>query len=128
MANALAHLKEKEICILEDMEYERESLTKHREETTKVRSRLNSLLLLLRDIREEYSHRRVDAGMLVTQPVLREMEKAIKMRDTLMKEIEATEREIQEYTIAIERKKRNTSKLSSRTKYSIVSSLKSFEA
>lgn len=67
MINISANLKEKEICIIEDIEQERKKLSKSQEETTKVRERLNYFLLLLRDLREEYTHKRLEAGMLGLQ-------------------------------------------------------------
>ncbi|KAI4503299.1 hypothetical protein M0802_001521 [Mischocyttarus mexicanus] len=116
MVNALAHLKEKEVCVVEDMEHERNKLTKSREDTTKVREQLNHFLVLLRDLREEYNHKRKEAGMLGIQPILREMDKATKLRNNLINDIERMKSELEEYRLATERKKKTASNLSSRTK------------
>lgn len=67
MVNISANLKEKEICIMEDIEQERSKLTKSREETMKVRERLNYFLISLHHLREEYDRKRTEAGMLGLQ-------------------------------------------------------------
>nr|KAF7394449.1 hypothetical protein H0235_017044 [Vespula pensylvanica] len=126
MINISANLKEKEICIIEDIEQERKKLSKSQEETMKVRERLNYFLLLLRDLREEYTHKRLEAGMLGLQPILRDMDKSMKLRDALIIDIEKMKQKIHEYSHSAGKKKSMMLKLSPSKKQSNTDSSESF--
>ncbi|KAL2731809.1 hypothetical protein V1478_004497 [Vespula squamosa] len=126
MVNISANFKEKEICIMEDIELKRKKLTESREETTKIRERLNYFLILLRDLRKEYARKRKEAGMLGLEPILRGMDKELRLRNKLIIDVERMKQKIHENTLAAERKKKMMSKLFLRKKYSNTDSSESF--
>lgn len=67
MVNGIAHYKEKETCVAEDIGFEEESLEEHSEWVHRVREDTNKLHLALKDLRETYDKKRRDAGLLMAQ-------------------------------------------------------------
>ncbi|KAL6442793.1 hypothetical protein ACFW04_002689 [Cataglyphis niger] len=65
VVNGIAHYKEKEICLAEDMEFEERELDEYREQTTKVRKDVNKLHLILKDLRQAHAEKRLEGGMLL---------------------------------------------------------------
>ncbi|XP_029171106.1 uncharacterized protein LOC114940545 [Nylanderia fulva] len=106
--NGVAHYKEKETCLAEDIEFEERELDEYRERTARVREDVNKLHLMLRDLRQAHDERRLEGGLLMAPPVLREMERTIKSLDALRNDIEIIKREIQQYGPAKKERKRNS--------------------
>ncbi|EZA60575.1 hypothetical protein X777_14601, partial [Ooceraea biroi] len=96
VVNGIAHYKEKETCLAEDIEFEEHELNEHCEQAIRVREDVNKLHLILRDLRRAHDAKRHDAGLLMAQPVLREMEKTMKLLDVLRNDIEIIKQEIQQ--------------------------------
>lgn len=65
VVNGVAHYKEKEACLTEDIEFEERELDKYREQTTRVREDVNKLHLVLRDLRRAHEERKLEGGMLM---------------------------------------------------------------
>ncbi|XP_070167871.1 LOW QUALITY PROTEIN: cilia- and flagella-associated protein 184-like [Polyergus mexicanus] len=108
VVNGVAHYKEKETCLAEDIEFEERELDEYREQTARVREDVNKLHLILRDLRQAHDERRLEGGMLLAPPVLREMERMIKLLDALRNDIEIIKREIQQCTGPANGRKRNS--------------------
>lgn len=67
--NGVAQYKEKEVCVLEDIELEEENLEECRKRNTEYRERLNKVHMKLNEIRDELHERNISAGLLVAQYV-----------------------------------------------------------
>lgn len=67
MVNGIAHYKEKETCLAEDIELEEYELNEHRNQAVRVREDVNKLHLILRDLRRTLDEKRHDAGLLMAQ-------------------------------------------------------------
>lgn len=67
MVNGIAHYKEKETCLAEDIEFEEHELNEHCEQATRVRKNVKKLHFILKDLRWAYEQKRQDAGLLVAQ-------------------------------------------------------------
>lgn len=67
MVNTVAHYKEKETCLAEDIEFEEHELDEYREQAVGVREDVNKLHLILRDLRRAHDERRLEAGLLMAQ-------------------------------------------------------------
>lgn len=65
MVNGIAHYKEKEMCIPEDIEFEERELNEYREQTARVREDVNKLHLILRDLRWTHGEKRLEGGLLM---------------------------------------------------------------
>ncbi|XP_029658701.1 uncharacterized protein LOC115232764 [Formica exsecta] len=65
VVNGVAHYKEKETCLAEDIEFEERELDEYREQTARVREDVNKLHLILRDLRQAHDERRLEGGMLL---------------------------------------------------------------
>lgn len=65
--NGVAQYKEKEVCIVEDIEFKQANLQEHREGNTKVRERLNEAHVALNEIRDTLNEKTLEAGLLVAQ-------------------------------------------------------------
>ncbi|XP_012230584.2 cilia- and flagella-associated protein 184-like [Linepithema humile] len=119
VVNGVAHYKEKETCLAEDIEFEEHALNEYRERTARVRENVNKLHLILRDLRRVQDEKRLEGGLLMAQPVLREMERTKKLLDASRDDIEIIKREIQRYGPENERKKRSgeASAMSTMTQY-----------
>lgn len=65
--NGVAQYKEKEICIVEDIEYGQQNLNTCREASTNIRERVNGARLALNDIRYTLNEKKLEAGLLVAQ-------------------------------------------------------------
>lgn len=63
----MAQYKEKEVCILEDIDLELKNLDKFRAANTKVREHLNKTHVALNEVRETLNEKRLSAGLLVAQ-------------------------------------------------------------
>ncbi|OAD55421.1 Coiled-coil domain-containing protein 96 [Eufriesea mexicana] len=111
--NAVAQYKEKEECILEDIELEQKQLDEFREANTKVREHLNRAHVALNDVRETLNEKRLSAGLLVAQQELIEMQKVMKLETELKNKIQLIKREIELYEPA----KRKMKKKASRTTF-----------
>ncbi|XP_072742676.1 uncharacterized protein [Anoplolepis gracilipes] len=96
VVNGVAHYKEKETCLAEDIEFEERELDEYRERTARVREDVNKLHLILKDLRQAHAEKRLEGGLLMVPPVLREMERTIKSLDALRNDIEIIKREIQQ--------------------------------
>ncbi|XP_020296587.1 uncharacterized protein LOC109861374 [Pseudomyrmex gracilis] len=108
VVNGVAHYKEKETCLADDIEFEERELNKYREQTTQVREDVNKLYLILRDLRRAQDEKRLEAGLMMAQPVLREMEKTMKSLDEVKNDIEIIKREIQSRRSAKNKKSSKT--------------------
>ncbi|XP_032666563.1 vicilin-like seed storage protein At2g18540 [Odontomachus brunneus] len=97
VVNEIAHHKEKGTCLAENVEREERELDEHHERTVRVREDVNELHLILRDLRLAYDEKRRDAGLLMAQPVLHEMERTMKSMDALKSDIETIKRKIQRH-------------------------------
>ncbi|KZC04892.1 Coiled-coil domain-containing protein 96 [Dufourea novaeangliae] len=95
--NGVAQYKEKEVCLIEDIEYEEESLKNYREKNTRNRECVNKARVRLNELRIEFNEKRIEAGLLVAQPALLDMERRMYMRNDLREAIEALEHEIKQY-------------------------------
>ncbi|KAL6261645.1 hypothetical protein P5V15_006733 [Pogonomyrmex californicus] len=115
MVNGVAHYKEKEICLMEDIEFEERELNEYRERTVRVREDVNKLHLILRDLRWARNEKRLEGGLLMAPPVLRETERMMKLLDAVRNDIEIIKREIHRYGSANERKKRSSKALTMST-------------
>lgn len=67
--NGVAQYKEKEVCVLEDIELEEENLEECRKRNTEYRERLNKVHMRLNEIRDELHKRNISAGLLVARYV-----------------------------------------------------------
>lgn len=67
--NGVAQYKEKEVCVLEDIEIEEENLEECRKRNTEYRERLNKIHVKLNEIRDELHQRNISAGLLVARYV-----------------------------------------------------------
>lgn len=65
MVNGVAHYKEKETCLAEDIEFEERELNKYREQTACVREDVNKLYLILRDLRRAHEEKRLEGELLM---------------------------------------------------------------
>lgn len=65
----MAQYKEKEVCVLEDIELEEENLEECRKRNTEYRERLNKVHVRLNEIRDELHKRNISAGLLVARYV-----------------------------------------------------------
>lgn len=65
MVNGVAHYKEKETCLAEDIEVEERELNVYREQTARVREDVNKLHLILRDLRRAHEEKRLEGGLLM---------------------------------------------------------------
>jgi len=65
MVNGIAHYKEKEMCLAEDIEFEERELNEYCEQTAKVREDVNKLHLNLRDLRWAHNEKRLEGGLLM---------------------------------------------------------------
>lgn len=65
--NGVAHYKEKEVCLAEDIEFEQERLAARRNRSTRIRERANKARLKLKELRVEFNEKKVGAGLLVAQ-------------------------------------------------------------
>ncbi|KYN04337.1 hypothetical protein ALC62_05103 [Cyphomyrmex costatus] len=110
MVNGVAHYKEKETCLAEDIEFEERELNEYCEQTTRVREDVNKLHLILRDLRWAHDEKRLEGGLLLAPPVLRETERKMKLLDAVRNDIEIIKREIHRYGPANGRKKKTSSK------------------
>lgn len=67
VVNEIAHYKEKETWLAENIEYEVHELNEHHERAVRVRENVNEIYLILRDSRRAYDEKRRDAGLLMAQ-------------------------------------------------------------
>jgi len=67
VVNGVAHYKEKETCLAEDIEFEEHELNEYRERTARVREDVNKLQLILRDLRRVQDEKRLEGGLLMAQ-------------------------------------------------------------
>ncbi|XP_066600232.1 cilia- and flagella-associated protein 184-like [Prorops nasuta] len=74
LSSQLCHLKEKEVCLIEDTKSEEELLNERKEEFLAIREDVNKIRLTQRDIRWAYNDKRVEAGLLFYKPQLYDME------------------------------------------------------
>lgn len=65
MVNGVAHYKEKETCLAEDIKVEERELNVYREQTARVREDVNKLHLILRDLRRAHEEKRLEGGLLM---------------------------------------------------------------
>lgn len=65
MVNGVAHYKEKETCLTEDIEFEECELNEYREEIARVREDVNKLHLILKDLRRAHDEKRLESGLLI---------------------------------------------------------------
>lgn len=65
MVNGVAHYKEKETCLAEDIVVEERELNVYREQTARVREDVNKLHLILRDLRRAHEEKRLEGGLLM---------------------------------------------------------------
>ncbi|XP_054012824.1 coiled-coil domain-containing protein 113-like [Hylaeus anthracinus] len=65
--NGVAQYKEKEVCLLEDIDYEDRSLADYREANTRARERVNQLHLMLNETRDQFNEKKVEAGLMVAR-------------------------------------------------------------
>ncbi|EGI58424.1 hypothetical protein G5I_13461, partial [Acromyrmex echinatior] len=105
IVNGVAHYKEKETCLAEDIKFEERELNEYCKQTAKVREDVNRLHLILRDLRWTYDEKRLEGGLLMAPPVLRETERKMKLLDAVRNDIEIIKREIHRYGPANGRKK-----------------------
>lgn len=120
--NGVAQYKEKEVCVLEDIELEEENLEECRKRNTEYRERLNKVHMRLNEIRDELHKRNISAGLLVARYVsllsfssflrlrrpflipefsfreeLMEMQKMMVLKEQLKDKIATIKREIDSY-------------------------------
>ncbi|XP_034176754.1 uncharacterized protein LOC117602633 [Osmia lignaria lignaria] len=98
--NGVAQYKEKEICIVEDIEYGKQNLNMCREASTNIRERVNRARLTLNDVRSTLNEKKLEAGLLVAKQELLEMEKMMKLKGLLKEKINELQREVQRYEVA----------------------------
>lgn len=67
MVNEVAHYKEKEACLAEDIKFEDHELNEYHQQTVKVREDVNKLHLILEDLRRDHEEKRIEAGLLIAQ-------------------------------------------------------------
>ncbi|XP_018316994.1 troponin T, cardiac muscle isoform X2 [Mycetomoellerius zeteki] len=115
MVNGVAHYKEKETCLAEDIEFEERELNEYCEQTARVREDVNKLHLILRDLRWAHDEKRLEGGLLMAPPVLRETERKMKLLDAVRNDIEIIKREIHRYGPANGRKKTSSEALAMST-------------
>ncbi|XP_011697932.1 PREDICTED: DNA ligase 1 isoform X2 [Wasmannia auropunctata] len=115
IVNGVAHYKEKETCLAEDIEFEERELNEYRERTARVREDVNKLHLTLRDLRWAQDEKRLEGGLLMVPPVLREMERMMKLLDAVRYDIEIIKREIHRYGPANGKKKTSGKAMSTMT-------------
>lgn len=65
VVNGVAHYKEKETCLAEDIEFEERELDEYRERAARVREDVNKLHLVLRDLRQTHDEKRLEGGLLM---------------------------------------------------------------
>jgi len=65
MVNGVAHYKEKETCLTEDIEFGERDLNEYREQTVRVREDVNKLHLILKDLRRTHDEKRLESGLLI---------------------------------------------------------------
>ncbi|KAG7187677.1 hypothetical protein KM043_016733 [Ampulex compressa] len=106
VVNGVAHYKEKEACLLEDIEQERRKFGEYRDWAAEVRMSANKLHLVLRDLQQAYNEKRLEAGLLIAQPELRKMERMMKLLDALRNDIGIIEQEIRQYAALNTRRQR----------------------
>lgn len=63
--NGLAHCKEKETCLADDIEFEERELSAYREQTARLREDVNKLYLILRDLQRAQDEKRLEAGLMM---------------------------------------------------------------
>lgn len=67
VVNEIAHHKEKEMCLAQNIQCEERELDEQHERAVSVREDVNKLHLMLRDLRRTYDEKRRDAGLLMAQ-------------------------------------------------------------
>ncbi|XP_053994744.1 coiled-coil domain-containing protein 113-like [Hylaeus volcanicus] len=100
--NGVAQYKEKEVCLLEDIDYEDRSLADYREANTRARERVNQLHLMLNETRDQFNEKKVEAGLMVARQALLEMERMMKLKNSVTKDIAKLEHEIESFKSAKE--------------------------
>lgn len=148
--NGVAQYKEKEVCVLEDIELEEENLEECRKRNTEYRERLNKVHMRLNEIRDELHKRNISAGLLVARYVslpsfssfsrlrrpflipefsfreeLMEMQKMMVLKEQLKDKIATIKREIDSYEPAKQQLRRLVS--TGRFFFSLLSFSKSIE-
>lgn len=65
--NGVAQYKEKEVCIVDDIELEQMNLDHYRGLNTEIRERVNIAHVALNVVRETLNEKNIAAGLLVSQ-------------------------------------------------------------
>ncbi|KAK1118722.1 hypothetical protein K0M31_014725 [Melipona bicolor] len=95
--NGVAQYKEKEVCIVDDIEFEQINLDHYRGLNTEIRERVNIAHVALNEVRETLNEKNIAAGLLVSQQALMQMQKMITMKEELANKIKMIEQEIELY-------------------------------
>lgn len=65
--NGVAQYKEKEVCIVDDIEFEQINLDHYRGLNTEIRERVNLAHVALNEVRETLNEKNIAAGLLMSQ-------------------------------------------------------------